>query len=520
MSHGHHHHHNGDDHHHHHAVDLSEVSPEEASAGWHADNVELRTVGVDVGSSTSHLMFSRLHLQRLSQSLSSRFVVVEREVLHRSPILLTPYRDDGLIDVEALSKFVERAYREAGVSREDVDTGAVILTGTALERANARAVADLFAEEGGKFVCASAGHSLEALLAAHGSGAVALSRQREEPVLNVDIGGGTSKLSLVHQGQVLAVTAVTVGARLVAFGDGGEVTRIEPAAMRFAKRLGIELKMGEPLDKGSRTKLAEAMAETLIEAANDSHSMSAEMAEMLLVDPLPAEPRPHLVTFSGGTSEFIYGRAEASYGDLAEELSEAVLARRDELPGPIVESTEQIRATVVGASQFSVQLSGNTIYVSDEKLLPLRNVPVALARLNGSPQLQADEVTEAIQEGLKRLDLEGAEGPVAVALPWRGEPIYGTVRALAEGVLSAHKERSGGDSPIVLALDGDVGVTVGNILVNELGVEGSVVSVDGLELSELDFVDVGEVIRPANVVPVVIKSLIFPDPDLGAARSL
>src|SRR5712691_13522044 len=65
---------------------------------WALDNVELTTVGVDVGSSTSHLLFAKLHLQRLTQSLSSRFVVVHREVLHRSPILLTPYRPDGLID--------------------------------------------------------------------------------------------------------------------------------------------------------------------------------------------------------------------------------------------------------------------------------------------------------------------------------------------------------------------------------------------------------------------------------------
>jgi ethanolamine utilization protein EutA len=519
MTHEHHHRH-GDDHHHHHAIDLSEVSPAEASAGWHADNVELKTVGVDVGSSTSHLMFSRLHLQRLSQSLSSRFVVVEREVLHRSPILLTPYRGDGLIDVETLSDFIERSYREAGVSREDIDTGAVILTGTALERANARAVAELFAEEGGKFVCASAGHSLEALLAAHGSGAVSFSRRRQETVLNVDIGGGTSKFSLIQGGRILGTTAITVGARLVAFDPEGRVARAEPAAERLARRLGIELHMGEPLSGEDRAALAGAMADALVEVIRAPESFSGPTAEMLLLDPLPREPRPGLVTFSGGTSEFLYGRAgEEGYGDLAPELSGALLARRDELPGPVAESDERIRATVVGASQFSVQLSGNTIYVSDEDLLPLRNVPVALARLNGSKTLEAGEIAEAVREGLRRLDLEEAEGPVAVALPWRGEPAYRTVRALAEGVLRAHRERDEG-APIVVALDGDVGVTVGNILVNELGAEGSVVSVDGLELSELDFVDVGEVIRPANVVPVVIKSLVFPDSRAGASRSL
>src|SRR6266705_354036 len=112
---------------------------------WALDNVELTTVGVDVGSSTSHLLFAKLHLQRLTQSLSSRFVVVHREVLHRSPILLTPYRTDGLIDVQALELFVHEAYAEAKLSPDQIDTGAVILTGAALERANSRAVAELFA---------------------------------------------------------------------------------------------------------------------------------------------------------------------------------------------------------------------------------------------------------------------------------------------------------------------------------------------------------------------------------------
>ena len=144
---------------------------------WEADNVELRTVGVDVGSSTSHLMFARVHLQRLTEGLSSQFVVVAREILWKSPILLTPYRADYSIDAEALARFIDDGYQAAGLAREDIDSGAVILTGEALKRRNAREIADLFSAELGKFVCASAGHHLEALMAAHGSGAAGLSRQ-------------------------------------------------------------------------------------------------------------------------------------------------------------------------------------------------------------------------------------------------------------------------------------------------------------------------------------------------------
>ncbi|MBO0704664.1 MAG: ethanolamine ammonia-lyase reactivating factor EutA, partial [Candidatus Dormibacteraeota bacterium] len=164
---------------------------------WDLDNVELTTVGVDVGSSTSHLLFARLHLQRLAQGLSSRFVVVRRDVLYRSPVTLTPYRPDGLIDVDELSRRFRQAYEEAGVEQEQVDTGAVILTGVALERENSRAVAELFADTGGRFVCASAGHNLEAILAAHGSGAAVRTARDPLPRLHLDVGGGTTKLALL-----------------------------------------------------------------------------------------------------------------------------------------------------------------------------------------------------------------------------------------------------------------------------------------------------------------------------------
>src|ERR1700731_4451501 len=154
---------------------------------WTADNVELVTVGIDIGSSTSHLMFARVHLQRLTTALSSRFVVINRKVLWQSPILLTPYLSDYTIDVDELSGFIGGCYAFAGIEREKVDSGAVILTGEALKRRNARAIADLFSEEAGKFVCASAGHHMECQMAAHGSGAIALSRGHAATVLNVDI---------------------------------------------------------------------------------------------------------------------------------------------------------------------------------------------------------------------------------------------------------------------------------------------------------------------------------------------
>ena len=182
--------------------DHGHMSPEDqqaiADTIWAADNVELVTVGVDVGSSTSHLMFAKVHLQRLTTALSSRFVVVNREVLWRSPILLTPYLSDNTIDVGFLQKFIEEGYKEAGLKRSDIDSGAVILTGEALKRKNAEAITHLFAEESGKFVCASAGHHLECAMAAHGSGAIALSVAAQTGANLLDELGEAQRDSLRH----------------------------------------------------------------------------------------------------------------------------------------------------------------------------------------------------------------------------------------------------------------------------------------------------------------------------------
>src|ERR1700757_2133135 len=182
---------------------------------WTADNVELTTVGIDIGSSTSHLMFARVHLQRLRTAPSSRFVVVDRKMLWQSPILLTPYLPDYTIDVDELGGFIGGAYAYAGLDPADIYSGAVILTGEAIKRKNARAIADLFSEEAGRFVCASAGHHMECHLAAHGSGAVALSRGHNARLLNVDIGGGPPKFALIDKGHVVATAAIAVGGRLI-----------------------------------------------------------------------------------------------------------------------------------------------------------------------------------------------------------------------------------------------------------------------------------------------------------------
>ncbi len=488
----------------------SEEGDDNFDVTWALDNVELTTVGVDVGSSTSHLLFAKLHLQRLTQSLSSRFVVVHREVLHRSPILLTPYRPDGLIDVEALARFVHAAYAEAGLTPDQIDTGAVILTGAALERKNSRAVAELFAGEGGKFVCASAGHNLEGILAAHGSGAVALSHQRGDTLLHVDVGGGTTKLGLLRDGEVLRTAAIHVGGRLVAFDADDRITRIEPSATLVGDQLGIPLVLGQKLSEEDRRSVADALIEILLDYLN-GREPSVLGKRFLLTEPLELNGhRPAGLTFSGGVAEYIYGREPGRFGDMGPDLADSLqrAAQLGRLPAGAVPLGEGIRATVLGASQFSVQLSGNTVHISDPAVLPLRNLPVVYARLD-SASPDANAVAQAIRNGFVRLDLVEGEHPAAIALPWRGEPHYDNLRALADGIALAMPRSLAAGFPLVITLDGDIGASLGGILHEELDVVSTLISIDGLQLVELGYVDIGEIIQPANVVPVVVKSLAF-----------
>ena len=331
---------------------------------WKIENVELTTVGIDIGSSTSHLMFASVRLQRKTQSLSSQFVVVERKVLWKSPILLTPFLPDGTIDAARLGAFVAACHRDAGLALGEVDTGAVILTGEAIKRSNARAIADLFAADSGRFVCASAGHHLESVLAANGSGTVAMSRDSGRAMLNVDIGGGTTKLALAVGGQVVSTCAFAVGGRLIAFDAEGRIARIDDSAHLAAQAAGVKLTLGEKADAEVLEKVVDALAQAAISLIRGEPP--AGLAQrLLLTAPLDTSRKPQGMTFSGGVAEYIYGRETRDYGDisraLASRIGHACTAGR--IAFPVSEPAERIRATVIGASQFTVQVSGKTIHV-------------------------------------------------------------------------------------------------------------------------------------------------------------
>ncbi len=476
---------------------------------WEQDTVELRTVGIDIGSSTSHLLFARVTLKRLPQGLSSRFVVVERQVLARSPILLTPFLPDGAIDAHELAHFIEQAYRDAGLRRSDIDSGAVILTGEAIKRRNARAIDELFAAESGKFVCATAGHKLECMLAAHGSGACAISQRRRQCAIHVDVGGGTTKLALIDCGEVLSVAAFAVGGRLLAQDASGAWTRIDASAHAVAAALGIEALPGTFAAESARLAVAQRLATIVIDQIV-GQALDALGQQLELTAPLARDRKPAYISFSGGVAEYIYGRESADYGDIAQLLAREIVKQiQARIHIPVVEPLERIRATVIGASQFTVQVSGKTIYMPDAGVLPVHNVPVVHLGLDLDAAIEVDQVAAAFARHADVLDLAPA-ARLALAFKWSGDPEHARLLAMAQAIMRFAAPRGHRDQTLFLMIDGDVGASLGRILHEELQLDAKIVSIDGLVLRELDFVDVGELLDPPGVVPVVIKSLLFP----------
>jgi len=472
------------------------------------DEIVVLSVGVDIGSSTSHLVFSRIVLERLD----SRYVVTTRETFYQSDILLTPYSKAGdeTIDADALGAFISRQYQDAKVDPDEIDTGALILTGVAVRRSNARKIGELFAAQAGKMVAVSAGDSLETVMAAYGSGAASRSIRDKACIMNVDVGGGTSKIAVCRDGKVIDLTAVDVGARLVCADESGTIVRVEEAGRRFAAELGIDVSIGAKLAPESARMLAALMADRLFDAMR-AGAPKADGAGLCRLDPLAYKDRVDQITFSGGVSEYIYGRETIAFGDLGQQLAQEIRSRVAGW-GPIVEqSSEGIRATVVGASQYTTQVSGSTIYVSPLEALPLRNVPVIAPTMPLEDEvIDSAAVSDAIKGVLKRLDLASGDSPVAVFVPWRGSATFQRLDAFCKGAVDGLMEVLKRGHPLVLAGDGDVGGLLGIHLHEEMKIDNSIVSVAGLELKDFDYIDIGTMLPTSGAVPVVIKSLIFP----------
>mgnify|MGYP002659465226 FL=1 len=190
---------------------------------------QLLSVGIDIGTTTTQVIFSRLELvNRAAVSQVPRYEFIKRDISWQSPVFFTPVDKQGELKEAELEALILAQYRAAGIAPQAVDSGAIIITGESAKTRNARPAVMALSQSLGDFVVASAGPHLESVIAGHGAGAQTLSRQRMCRVLNIDIGGGTSNYALFDAGNVSATACLNVGGRLLETDAQGRVVHAHP----------------------------------------------------------------------------------------------------------------------------------------------------------------------------------------------------------------------------------------------------------------------------------------------------
>ena len=499
--------------------------PLEDNPIWLQDHVTLMSVGIDIGSSGTQVIFSRINLRRYGEDLTSRYYVVSRETLFQSPVALTPYQSDERIDDAALGAIIDDAYDgRRPASRQHRHRRRDPHRRGAAARERRRRSPSMLAEQGGDFVCATAGHHMESMLAAYGSGAARVSHDEDKRILNIDIGGGTTKLALVEKGKVIATAAVHIGGRLQVVDEIGRIVRLDPAGQLSRPR-----RPASPGTAATRValadidKVADGMADALV-AALTARPMPHAIEHLYLTDPIADLGHIDGVMFSGGVGEYVYGREARDFGDMGRGSGSAIRERLDSgaLPWPLLPAGECIRATALGASEYSVQLSGNTSYISQARraaAAPQSAGAAAVLRVRRGRSTPASSRRRSARTSPPSI-WSRARREVALALRWLGAPSYERIAAFAEGIRHGLATTIARKKPLFIMLDGDIAQTLGAILREELLVESEILAIDGVVLRDFDYIDLGRIRMPSYTVPVTIKSLVFSeDPRGGRGRA-
>ena len=438
---------------------------------------ELLSVGLDVGTTSTQMVVSKLEVSnRASAFAVPELAIGRREILYQSPVYFTPLLEEKRMDARALRKILEEEYRSAGIRREDVDTGAIIVTGETSRKENAAAVMEAMADLAGDFVVAAAGPDLESVLAAKGAGAVDYSEKTGKTVLHMDIGGGTSNLALIRRGEIVATGCLNVGGRLVKIKDGC-ITYVSPVLQGIWNG-----RVGERLSREDGEKLASLLASALEMAAGlrEPDSLLERLTTREARSALPLhEPGEEItLSFSGGVADCINReRNWQEYGDIGPLLGQAI--RKSRLcEGDYVLGSQTIRATVIGAGCHSTQLSGSTVFCQNVTF-PLKNIPV---------------ITQLHQR-------EQYETPCFLAMPGSQAVGYGALQALAAEL--AEKIQP----PVYLCLERDLAQALGQALALRLGRNAEILCLDGVKVSQGCYLDVAAPVGPA--VPVVVKTLVL-----------
>ena len=434
----------------------------------------LLSVGLDVGTTSTQLVVSRLTVENRASSFAVPDMdITERRVLYKSPVYFTPLLDESHVDGAAIREIVQEEYQKAGIRRENVDTGAIIITGETSRKENARAVLDALSDYAGDFVVATAGPDLESVLAAKGAGAVELSRTTGKPVLHMDIGGGTSNLALIEDGKITRTGCLNVGGRLIKFRDDREITYVSPALFGLFRG-----KTGEIATKSELEELAERLTRAL-EMAAGLREPTSLMEKLLTKETGQIWHPPEgevVLSFSGGVADCIDREQPWNeFGDLGPILGQTI--RKSSLcRGQYALGKETIRATVIGVGSYSTQLSGSTVY-SQNIRFPLKNLPVV-------------EENSGMQDG-----------SVVLSLPGIPSPTYDQVRQIARRLARSQPPE------LYICLEADMAKALGQALAVQLPPQTRILCIDRVRVGENSYLDIGEPVGGA--FPVVVKTLVL-----------
>lgn len=475
---------------------------------------ELLSVGIDLGTSTTQLIFSRLLIENMASSYTvPRMVITKKEVRYKSDIYFTPLKTQTVIDFSGVRSIVEQEYAKAGVVPREIDTGAVIITGETARKENAREVVAALSGFAGDFVVATAGPDLESVISGKGAGADVYSKEHHATVVNVDIGGGTSNLAVFSQGNAVDTGCMDVGGRLVKLDkESGRITYIAPKLFEIIREERLSLNVGQTPDMEELTRLLSILVEALEQSVG--LRQDSRYYELLITNHgLKSSHDLKYISFSGGVAEVIYHPGDYSddlmFGDIGIMLARAIRHSRLYKRLTVIESAETIRATVVGAGSHTTEISGSTITYANAEF-PIKNLPVL--KLTAEEE-QSGRIAKAIQNKLPWFFVEEKAVPLAVALDGEKNPSFVRIQEYARELLLGLSPLLAVGIPVVVVVWQDMAKVLGQTMCRRLSAENDgmspIICLDSVELQEGDYIDIGRPAAGGSVLPVVVKTLVF-----------
>ena len=472
---------------------------------------QILSVGIDIGTTTTQLVFSQLTLENTASLISvPRIEIIDKEVLFRSAIHFTPLKSQQEIDETKVRQLIEQEYHSAGIRPEQVKTGAVIITGEAARKQNAESVLRALSGLAGEFVVATAGPTLEGIIAGKGAGAGQESKQRGATIVNLDIGGGTTNIAVFKNGEVIDTACLDIGGRLIRFqNEFGKVSYIADKMRSLTRSMSLSITENQTLSTGTIDNIATRLVGFLEEVLGLT-AVSPQLATMLIDHDLKRDYQIDYISFSGGIADCIQRSNDSDnfrYGDIGVALGRAIANSKIPQQLKVLEAVETIRATVVGAGSHTTGISGSTISVSPG-VLPMQNIPV-LKLSTEDEALPLEQWGEAILRKVHWFNLQGENQNLALAFKGPENLGFSEVTDLANEIIKGMQGVLCKTCPLVVIIERDLAKVMGQTLRSQLGFKKDVICIDTIKVENGDYIDIGRELVDGNVVPVIVKTLVF-----------